>query len=109
MAVAKTLRKRIEELERRLHHAQATIHVLNLEISREQLQRVSAQRGLTPYVYAIQALNAWLADQPELHNTIAPILKELGLYGVKVGYDPDRDLALSIISAERMSPAKTAL
>jgi hypothetical protein len=62
---------------------------------------VSAQRGLTPYVYAVQGLNAWLAERPELNETMAPILRQLGLLGVRVGYDPDKEFATSVIARKR--------
>lgn len=62
-----------------------------------ELQRVAAQRGLVPYVAAVEALNAWLKDRPEVEAVVAPILQELGLYGVRVGYDPNREVALSVI------------
>lgn len=72
------------------------------QTSIEQQTRIAAQRGLTPYVYAIQALNRWLRDRPELCAQLQPVMQELGLWGVEVGYDPNKDRALSIIWAKRV-------
>ncbi len=86
-------------VRRMLYERDAKIRELKESITVEHVTRVSAQRGLTPYVYALEALNKWLRGR----NRITPkdlekILKRLGIWGVRVGYDPDKDKALSIIS-----------
>lgn len=74
---------------------------LKRELGHEQLQRRAAQNGLTPYVYALQAFNAWIAENPPLVNALEPVMRKLGIWGVEVGYDPDKDLAMSVISPKR--------
>lgn len=94
-------RKDLEEASGKVAELRKLLQGSQAELSISEQRRVSAQRGLTPYVYAVQALNAWLGERPALLEQITPVLRELGLLGVKVGYDPDRDLALSIISPSR--------
>jgi len=89
----------IRDLEVRIKHLEQALADERSIVVEEKLMRVSAQRGLTPYVTAVQALNAWLADRPELDETMAPILQQLGLLGVRVGYDPDKEFATSLIAA----------
>lgn len=107
--MAHTLKARIRALEAELQAAQTsheyTTSRLRDEVATERTTRIAAQQGLTPYVYAVQALNAWLGDRPELLNELSPILGELGLLGVRVGYDPQRDLSLSIIDGRRRKTA----
>ena len=67
----------------------------------EQTKRVFAQRGLVPYVRALEAFDGWLQERPALRRQLEPILRELGLWEIKLGYDPDEDLALSVISPKR--------
>jgi hypothetical protein len=81
-------------------HEKEIAAIRNLAI-RDRTGRVAAQRGLTPYVTAVQAFNAWLMEHPGLLGALALILKELGLFGVSVGCDPDKDLASSIINGNR--------
>lgn len=78
------MRTQIANLENLLRLRDATI-------AYERQQRVSAQRGLVPYVRSLERFNAWLRDRPTLHDQLALILKELGLYDIKIGYDPDED------------------
>ncbi len=71
-------------------------------ISIERQMRVDAQNGLTPYVYALQAFSVWLNKRPSATpSQVKAKMGELGIWGVRVGYDPQKDLALSIISAHR--------
>lgn len=74
----------------------------------EQVTRVSAQRGLVPYVRSLEELHRRLAAYPSL-PTVADLcqrlgadLQELGLWDVRLGYDPDKDLALSVLSPNRL-------
>jgi hypothetical protein len=73
---------------------------LRRELGAEQLQRTAAQNGLTPYVYALQAFNQWVGQQPGLASQLEPIMRKLGIWGVEVGYDPNKDLATSIVSPD---------
>lgn len=82
------------------------IHANELEVERkltfgEQQQRIAAQRGLVPYVRSLEQFNAWLAERPALSKEIEPILRELGLWDIKLGYDPDEDLTLSVVGPKR--------
>lgn len=67
----------------------------------EQQTRIAAQKGLVPYVRALEAFDHWLLERPDLRDTLQPILQELGLWEIKLGYDPEKDLGLSVISAQR--------
>jgi hypothetical protein len=71
------------------------------EIGMERQMRISAQRGLVPYVRAVEALNKWLKARPALTKQLQPIMQELELWDVKLGYDPDKDLTLSVLSPNR--------
>jgi hypothetical protein len=55
-----------------------------------------------PYVRSLQQFNEWLADHPALRDELEPKLRELGLWDIKLGYDPDKDLALSVLSPNRL-------
>lgn len=61
----------------------------------EQVTRTAAQRGLVPYVRSLQRFNEWLSRRPELQAELEPILRELKLWDVRLGYDPDTDPALN--------------
>jgi hypothetical protein len=63
----------------------------------ERSQRMAAQRGLVPYVRSLEALDTWLLEQPSLRAQLEPILRQLGLWEIRLGYDPDKDLSLSAI------------
>jgi len=95
--------QQIRDLEKHIKHLEQELADQRAIVAQERLTRLSAQRGLTPYVTAVQALNVWLAEQPELDEAMAPILQELGLLGVKVGYDPDKELATSMIAGAHRS------
>jgi hypothetical protein len=84
-------------LKRELESAVRERHIA---VNTEQLGRVSAQRGLVPYVRGVEALNKWLSKHPALRRQLEPILREQGLWDVKLGYDPDKDITLSVISPE---------
>jgi len=64
----------------------------------ERQMRAAAQRGLVPYVRSLERFDKWLRERPKLRAQLEPILSELGLWEIKLGYDPDQDLALSAIS-----------
>lgn len=93
------------QLEKQQRFSSLREQRLREEIAVAVTEKKAAQNGLTPYVYAVQALNAWLNERPALMSQVEAILDELGLLGVKVGYDPNKDLSLSIISP--MHPAWT--
>ena len=91
--------------------AAALIKELHHEVGLEQLTRTSAQRGLVPYVRSLEELHRRLPAYPAL-PTVADVcqrlgadLQELGLWNVKLGYDPDKDLALSVLSPKRFEHA----
>lgn len=75
---------------------------LLLEIGREQNMRVSAQRGLVPYVRSLEQFDKWLLQNPALRKELEPILRELGLWEIKLGYDPAKDLTLSVVSPQNI-------
>jgi hypothetical protein len=79
-----SMKSEITKLERE-------IELLKNQIGQERLQRVSAQRGLVPYVRSLQTLDAWLLERPELRAQLESILRELGLWEIKLGYDPAED------------------
>lgn len=81
---------------------QAQLAEAQRQIEYEQLQRVSAQRGLVPYVRSLEQFNQWLAKRPALRKQLRPVLRELGLWEIKLGYDPDQDFRTSLVSADRM-------
>lgn len=66
-------------------------------VAHEQLQRVVAQRGLVVYVRALEQFDGWLQERPALRAQLQPVLQELGLWKIKLGYDPDRDPALASV------------
>jgi len=69
-----------------------------LELEDERSGRIHAQRGLVPYVRALQLFHEWLLQRPEVAEMVAPKMQELGIWAIKLGYDPDQDLSLSVIS-----------
>ena len=86
-----------------------TIRGLEDRVESETTTRLAAQRGLVPYVYAIQGLNEWLRDErPELGAELEPIMRRLGIWGVKVGYDPDKGTALSVLGKLERARRKAA-
>lgn len=91
------------ERERGQHALEELGRRLQTEIGLERSARVAAQRGLVPYVRSLEAFNGWIKARPRLAKELRPILTELGLWDIKLGYDPDQDLALSIISPKRHS------
>lgn len=64
----------------------------------EQQMRAAAQRGLVPYVRGLEFFDRWLLERSDLRVQLEPILRELKLWEIKLGYDPDQDLTLSVIS-----------
>lgn len=73
-----------------------------MRVREERVTRTAAQNGLTPYVYALQAFALWLDQAPEAdRQMVIEKMSELGIWGVRVGYDPQKDLALSIIGGNR--------
>src|SRR6266568_1921625 len=89
------LAKRIEELEVERDQLQGAVRAATEIAAMDRDLRVAAQRGLVPYVQAVEQLNKWLAANPDLEPRLTPVLKELGLYGVRVGYNPDKDRGLT--------------
>src|SRR6266550_3282003 len=68
------------ELERQLEnekglHAQ-DVRVLQQDLRTEQITRISAQRGLVPYVRSLEQFDRWLLDHSDLRNMLRPILQE---------------------------------
>jgi hypothetical protein len=88
----------VEQLDAEYFRLKWAHERLERELGHEQLQRVSAQNGLTPYVYALQAFNEWLGQQPEIAGRVEEVMRSLGIWGIEVGYDPKKDVATSIIS-----------
>lgn len=80
---------------KRMHGRLQQVSGLQTKVRVEQVTRLAAQRGLVPYVRSVQRLNQWLARHPELQADMEPILRELGLWDVRLGYDPDTDPALN--------------
>ena|SRR5665213_2889814 len=92
----------IETLDRERKEWAFEKRKLNVTIGVERQKRVDAQNGLTPYVYALQAFAQWLGKHPKATPAqVIAQMSKLGIWGVKVAYDPQKDLALSIISAQR--------
>lgn len=75
----------------------------NRKLEFAELQRVVAQRGLVPYVHSLEQFDKWLMAYPDLRKALQPILQELGLWEIKLGYDPTRDVKTSLVSPERMA------
>jgi hypothetical protein len=71
------------------------------EVDIEKRTRIAAQQGLVPYVRSLEQLNVWLQARPHLAAELQPIMAELGLWGIRVGYDPDRDINLTAASPHR--------
>jgi hypothetical protein len=67
----------------------------------EQLQRSAAQRGLVPYVRSLEKFDRWLMTRPEMRDQLEATLRELGLWEIRVGYDPGQDLSVSVVSPKR--------
>lgn len=91
MSLEREVRRRQERMGikgqlQQLHH---TLELKDAQIQYERLQRVAAQRGLVIYVRALESLGNWLAEHPNPEFEIA--LRDRGLYGIKLGYDPDQD------------------
>lgn len=72
--------------------------VSDAAIAYERLQRASAQQGLVPYVRALEEFDTWLRKHKRLRGELEPVMRELGIWEIKLGYDPDRDLTLSLVS-----------
>lgn len=104
-----------EELRAALKEAWERIHVLEREAKQlvldvqteqhltqmERIQRVAAQRGLVPYVRGLEAFSRWLQARPEIARQVEAEMRANGLWDIKLGYDPDKDITLSVISLER--------
>lgn len=95
----KTNAQRDLEAVQRGHSEEVT--ALRRELFAEQQQRMAAQRGLVPYVRSLELFDIWLCSQPRLRESLRPKLQELGLWEIKLGYDPDKDLGLSVVSPLR--------
>lgn len=68
----------------------------------ERVLRRSSQIGLVPYVRALQRFAVWLKRRPDAtaRDVIAQ-MTELGIWDVRMGYDPDKDPALNpLVPAE---------
>ena len=89
------------EAARQAQLRQAREETLRDEVQKERTMRIAAQRGLVPYVRSLEEFDHWLREQPELCKQLQPILEELGLWEIKLGYDPDKDLSLSAVSPHR--------
>ena len=94
--------KQIQILEGQVHALKSEVEAERWKTHIEQGQRIAAQRGLVPYVRSLQAFNEWLGDHPELRDQLEPILRELGLWDIRLAYDPDQDLSLSAVSPHRV-------
>jgi hypothetical protein len=95
---AEQIRRLTLELAAEKELRQIDIKRLKSEIGMEQTLRTSAQRGLVPYVRSLEQFDKWLRQRPATRAKLEPILRELGLWEIKLGYDPDKDLTLSIVS-----------
>ncbi len=77
------------------------IYELEQLLDFERLQRIAAQRGLVPYVRSLEAFSRWLGKRPSLRKQLEPKMRELGLWNIRLGYDPDQDLILSAASPHK--------
>jgi hypothetical protein len=76
----------IEKLTEALEHAWES------RVRHAETQRVAAQRGLVPYVRGLEKFAKWLKETPNATpGMVAAKLTKLGLWDVRVGYDPDED------------------
>src|SRR5437773_11715927 len=68
---------------------QSEVRMRDATIIYERTQRVAAQRGLVPYVRSLERLNGWLrAHRGRITKMqLVKVLKDLGLYDIKLGYD----------------------
>jgi hypothetical protein len=107
--VSRVTKKQLEEqiealgiaLQAARQDAEKRVEGMQQTLDFERVQRVSAQRGLVPYVYALQALNKWMRGRTKIGpSDLERIMKRLGIWGVKVGYDPDRDVSRAVIGDE---------
>jgi hypothetical protein len=73
---------------------------MQMELAHMTTEATAAQNGLTPYVYALQYFAAWLKKTPRATRPmVIGKMTELGIWDVRVGYDPKQDITRSIISA----------
>ena len=107
--IRRLTKERDAEREARSKDAAAAQHALGkMAEERDKLVlgerrlRVAAQRGLVPYVRSLEQFDAWLLERPDLRHALRPVLQELGLWEIKLGYDPDHDLSLSVVSPHRV-------
>lgn len=104
-AVRKALEQQIDNAKRDLAAVQRghaeEIHALRREVFIEQQDRIAAQRGLVPYVRSLEAFHGWLLKHPDLAAQVEAEMRDLGIWAIKLGYDPDKDLSLSVVWAKR--------
>jgi hypothetical protein len=96
-AQADIIAARDVEMVARERLTEARVGEQRRQTHQEQVTRVAAQRGLVVYVRALEQLDHWLRERPALRGQLEPALRELGLWEIALGYDPELDITLSAI------------
>jgi hypothetical protein len=91
----------VHALENRLKAAEVREMGLCGELASARTERMAAQMGLVPYVRALEEFDRRLKKRPALRKQLEADLRDLGLWEIKVGYDPTKDVTRTVLSPNR--------